>query len=169
MLRRHCKTAEAGANLPTLAGVFATYAPLSVGAAQLLSTAPTSFIDAFEEFVTDATFQAICREGHSLGFPDKARQSAHRLRRLFRQFLSNPPAKGLLNFTSKSVSVVTKLPMPTSELGEAILQNKYLPPALPASAWMEFTRPAIRRRGQSIAEPGTERGSLGQQKDGQGR
>ena len=127
-LRLASRSPPSSTNLAFIESLLRGYSIENVGGLKLTQKANGSQLAAsFEEFLTDETYRQLSEARYALGIPSKVRQAVTASHRLARSLVSKKMFSRLFNYGSRAVSVFTGLPLPNSDIAEAILTDAYLP------------------------------------------
>jgi hypothetical protein len=129
-LRRTAKNPTSSATLGFLAALATSYKPCLVGATTpKLSALDGQWIDVFEEYIKDATYQEYAAIRSELGYRARIEKSVERTWVAARRLLSTATSRGLLRFTVRNVGVSVGLPSraPTV-VSDYFNRTRYLPP-----------------------------------------
>ncbi len=130
IIRRFSKNSNVKAILSILQGFLSSYEVQSIETFEIRSNAPTRSIEFFDELVRDTTYRSISSEFHSIGYPSRYVESITRIRKLCTKMVEKQAFKGIFNFATKVISAVTKIPMPSADISDALKVKEYFPPIL---------------------------------------
>jgi hypothetical protein len=137
------RSGEMRANVATLTAILSSYDQVTHDVPIIYSKAPEELVRRFIEYCEDAHFKNLSKEMHNLGLFERALTAVPKINRAVRRLIEGKRSKQLIDFGSRSISVATGVPLPTSALAESFLREKYLPPIIdlriPASrAYLNF-------------------------------
>jgi hypothetical protein len=127
-LRENLRSGDARVTAAILLGVFQTYRTVPIPALIFESAAPEQLLKLFEDFVRDETYRHLSMEAHKLGLPTKAKRAINLMGRYVHKLFQRPTVRQIADLSSKGISVVTQLPIPNSDMADALLRKGFLPP-----------------------------------------
>lgn len=127
-LRENLRSGDARATAAILLGVFQTYRTVSIPALIFESAAPEQLLKLFEDFVRDETYRHLSMEAHKLGLPTKAKRAINLMGRYVQNLFQRPTVRQIADLSSKGLSVATQIPIPNSDMADALLRKGFLPP-----------------------------------------
>lgn len=130
ILRENAKTPETRAILATFAGVLSTYRTHEVGVIEMVPRASERLVEVFQAFLEDSTYLSMSRNFHELGFPQRLKAGLSRVGTLAKRLVRKSAFKKVVGLGSKSITAATQIPLPEADLGERLLEKKYLPPII---------------------------------------
>lgn len=137
MLREKLRSPASRATIVELEGILGTYKQNSVDSITIKSDASKEHVQLFKEFVEDQQYLRLSEEYYRLGLPDYMKRAVTLIGRLTRKLIKKPVFRETAGLSSKIVSTATKIPMPNSEMWEALLRKEYLPPIISLKRVME--------------------------------
>ena len=139
-LREHLRSRDARAVAAILLGVFQTYRTVSIPALIFESAAPEQLLKLFEDFVRDETYRHLSMEAHKLGLPTKAKRAINLMGRYVQKLFQRPTVRQIADLSSKGLSVATQIPIPNSDMADALLRKGFLPPIVSLGSAMHRAR-----------------------------
>jgi hypothetical protein len=128
LLRNQARDPQVRGILATFAGILATYKRHKLGVIKMVSVKGDELVNVFEAFLEDETYRSISKEFHDLGFPSRLKARLSRIGTLSRRLVRERIFKNVVDIGTKVITAATQVPLPEAELGERLLQKKYLPP-----------------------------------------
>lgn len=128
LLRQELRNPRGRAFVSVLEGILATYKPISVTATAVRSMASDELISLFEEFVQDESYQQLSEQAHKLGYPQRAKRAVTLIGRYAKRLVAKPAFQQVANLSSRGISMATQVPLPNSEMCEALITSGFLPP-----------------------------------------
>jgi hypothetical protein len=130
-LRSGCRSGAARANLAFLQGLCGSYDIELVGCLRAHGTVNNAdLVDSFEDFLADETYRQLSAEKYNLGFPSKVKGALSATRRLARRLVRKKKFSRFFDYGSRAISVGTGIPLPNSDIADAIVKKSYLPPIM---------------------------------------
>lgn len=142
ILRECSKSSEARATLATFAGLLSTYETHSVGVIQMIPSSSEGLAEVFEAFLEDTAYQAMSESFHELGFAKEVTTRLLRVGTLSKRLVRKKAFKDVVDYGSKGITAATQIPMPESDLGERLLEQRFLPTIVCLKPVLERARQA---------------------------
>lgn len=147
IIRNHCKNKKLIPTLVTFLGVFSTYQKQNLDSIAMKSVAPERLTDIFGKFIDDVYYKQMSSEFRSIGFPTLLEKSKINIARISKKIFQKPLFKQFINLTTKTISAATQVPLPDSELGEALITKNYFPPTIDLSKAIDKAKKSWEKAG----------------------
>ena len=134
ILRQHCKTTEARAQVAQIEGILQTYQVRQIPALGFYSHATGELANLFNDFVQDATYLELSRNTGLLGSPADGDYTYERIRRCARAVSEKKLYKPFVRLIEKAVEHGIHVPVPILEFIESLLPTPYIPICAPLDA-----------------------------------
>jgi len=134
-----CKSGnpESRANMAIVEGILNFYRQGTVGAIEIVPRARKKQTELFINFLEDTSFEELSRATHSLGFPLLFRKSAVQIKQTLRKIMASERFAQIIAASSKPISAVTRVPLPSPELMKMFEFSDYLPPIVSLKPTLE--------------------------------
>jgi hypothetical protein len=132
-----CRSPEARAHVSILRGIFLGYEDVSHAAVICKINSSETIIELFQELLEDAHYKALSHEASKFGRLQKLSTITSNITKLVKQIIQSRRSKGILDYGSRALSVATGIPVPTTEVAEALMRNAYFPPIVDFSSGIE--------------------------------
>lgn len=137
LIRCRSENPESRANMAILEGIFNSYKQDTVGAIQIVPHGGKKQTELFINFLEDTSFEELSRATHGLGFPLLFRKSAVQIKQTLRKIVASERFAQIVAASSKPISAVTKIPLPSPELVKMFEFSDYLPPIVSLKPTLE--------------------------------